>query len=188
MLLMTVPASAVVNIGTDAETRLPYWEIAEPGVSIRLVQRLPDQTRGFFQARGFSVEDSELIAQSCVFQTVFKNISASPELSTIEYNLRNWVVHVAGARRGLKLREDWQKEWSARKAPQPAQLAFEWSLLPTRQTYRPGDYNWGMTLFGLRSGVEFDLDVVWHQDGKKRTARLKAVRCAPDVHLKPEDL
>lgn len=188
ILLTAASVAAEVNTGTDEEARLPYWEIVEPGISIRLVQRLPDQTRGFFQARGFSVEDSELIAQSCVFQTVFKNISASSEPGTIEYNLRDWAVHAAGVRRGLKTREDWKKEWLARKAPQAAQLAFEWSLLPTRQTYRPGDYNWGMTLFGLKPGADFDLDVVWRQDGKQRTARLKAVRCAPDVHLKPGEL
>src|SRR3990170_7159798 len=122
MLSLAVPVAAVINTGTDAEAGLPYWEVVEHGVSIRLVQRLPDQTRGFFQARGFSIEDSELIAQGCVFQTVFKNISASSEPSTIEYNLRDWGVRAAGARRGLKTREDWQKEWSARKAPQPAQL------------------------------------------------------------------
>jgi hypothetical protein len=181
-------ANAAVNSGIDEETRLPYWEIVEPGVSIRLVQRLPDQTRGFFQARGFSVEDSELIAQSCVFQTVFKNISDLSAPSTIEYNLRNWVVHAADARLGLKTREDWKQVWVARQAPQTARLAFEWSLLPTRQTYRSDDYNWGMTLFGLKPGAEFNLDVVWHQDGKKRAARLKAVRCAPDIQLKPGDL
>lgn len=188
LLLIAMPVAAVVNTGTDKEARLPYWEIIEPGISIRLAQRLPDQTRGFFQARGFSVEDSERIAQGCVFQTVFKNISAMSAPSTIEYNLRDWVVHAAGARRGLMTREDWRKEWSARKAPKPAQLAFEWSLLPTRQTYRPGDYNWGMTLFGLKPGTEFDLDVVWYQDGKKRMVRLKDVRCAADIHLKPGDL
>ncbi|MCR4302533.1 MAG: hypothetical protein NUV51_13100 [Sulfuricaulis sp.] len=188
MLLTAAVASTAVNTGIDEEARLPYWEIVEPGVSIRLVQRLPDQTRGFFQARGFSVEDSELIAQGCVFQTVFKNSSALSEPDTIEYNLRNWVVRAGAARRGLKTREDWRKEWSARQAPQSAQLAFEWSLLPTRQTYRPGDYNWGMTLFDLKPGTEFDLDIVWHQDGRKRMVRLKGVRCAADVQLKPGDL
>src|SRR4030042_1765581 len=74
MLSQIVPAAAVINTGTDAEAELPYWEVVEHGVSIRLVQRLPDQTRGFFQARGFSIADSELIAQSCMFQTVFKNV------------------------------------------------------------------------------------------------------------------
>lgn len=188
MLLTTAPVAAVVNTGTDDEARLPYWEIVEAGVSIRLVQRLPDQTRGFFQARGFPVEDSERIAQGCVFQTVFKNVSPPSAAVTIEYNLRDWVVLVAGERRGLKTREDWRKEWSARRVPPAAQLAFEWSLLPTRQTYRAGDYNWGMTLFGLKPGAEFDLDVVWLHDGKPRSVRLNAVRCAPDIQLKPDDL
>ena len=188
MLLTLASARAAVDTGVDEEARLPYWEIVEPDVSIRLVQRLPDQTRGFFQARGFSVEDSERIAQSCVFQTVFKNTSAAPASNTIEYNLREWVVRTAGAHRGLKTREDWEQEWDARRAPAAARLAFEWALLPTRQTYRSGDYNWGMSIFSLKPGQEFDLDVVWYRNGAKHMALLKGVRCAPDIHLKPGDL
>lgn len=186
MLSLAVPAAAVVNTGTDDEARLPYWEIVEPGVSIRLVQRLPDQTRGFFQARGFSVADSELIAQSCVFQTVFKNLSSATEPIKIEYNLREWAVHTAGAKRAMKTREDWKKIWTARGASQAAQLAFEWALLPTRQSYGPGDYNWGMSIYGLAPGTLFDLDLVWHQNGERRTARLKGVRCATDIYPQPE--
>jgi len=182
VLLMAGPAVAVVNTGTEDEARLPYWEIVEQGVSVRLVQRLPDQTRGFFQARGFSVADSELIAQSCVFQTVFKNLSSATDPVKIEYNLREWVIHTAGAQRNMKTREDWKKIWTERRAPMAAQLAFEWGLLPTRQTYGPGDYNWGMSVFGLAPGAEFDLDVVWHRRGERRTVRLKGVRCAPDIH------
>jgi hypothetical protein len=188
LLLAVMPVAALVTSGTDDEARLPYWEVVEPGVSIRLVQRLPDQTRGFFQARGFPDGDAEVIAQSCVFQTVFRNTSGASEPVTIEYDLRDWAVHAAGARRGLKTREDWRKLWVARRAPKAAQLAFEWSLLPTRQSYRPGDYNWGMTLFGLAPGAEFDLDVVWREDGKPRRARLSGVRCAPDVHPQPGEL
>ena len=152
MLSLALPAAAVVNTGTDDEARLPYWEVVEPGVSLRIVQRLPDQTRGFFQARGFSMADSELIAQSCVFQIVFKNLSPVTEPVTIEYNLHEWVVHAAGAKRGMKTREDWKKIWIGRRVPPAAQLAFEWGLLPTRQTYGPGDYNWGMSVFGLAPG------------------------------------
>ncbi len=185
MLSLAAPAAAVVTSGTDAEAELPYWEVVEHGVSIRLVQRLPDQTRGFFQARGFSIADSELIAQSCVFQTVFKNVAPPSDPGTIEYNLDEWVVHAAGAPRRMKTREAWQKEWTARRAPQAAQLAFEWGLLPTRQTYRPGDYNWGMTVFNLAPGTSFDLDVVWRQGGERRSARLKGVVCAPDSPVSP---
>ena len=99
MLLMAQPAAAAVNTGTDAEAGLPYWEVVEHGVSIRLVQRLPDQTRGFFQARGFSIADSELISQSCMFQTVFKNVAPPSDPGVIEYNLDEWIVHAGGAPR-----------------------------------------------------------------------------------------
>jgi len=186
MLSVAMPLAAVISTGTDAETGLPYWEVVEHGVSIRLVQRLPDQTRGFFQARGFSIADAELIAQSCVFQTVFKNVAPPSDPGVIEYNLDEWIVHVAGAQRRMKTREDWQKEWSARNAPKAAQLAFEWGLIPTRQTYRPGDYNWGMSLFSLVPGTSFDLDVVWRQGGERHAARMKRVVCAPDVHVSPD--
>jgi hypothetical protein len=185
LCLVAAQADAAVSTGTDDEAQLPYWEIIDRGVSIRLVQRLPDQTRGFFLARGFSEADAERIAQSCVFQTIFKNVSPASDPGVVEYNLRDWVVHVAGAQRGMKTREHWQKEWTERQAPQAAQIAFEWSLLPTRHTYRSGDYNWGMTIYDLKPGSEFDLDVVWRERGYAHSVRLKGVHCAPDIQLPP---
>jgi hypothetical protein len=186
LLLWQAPAApAAVTTGTDEEAQLPYWEVTEPGISIRLVQRLPDQTRGYFQARGFSTVDSDHIAQNCVFQTIFRNVTVDSKPGVIDYDLREWTVHAAGARRVLKTREDWKAEWNARKVPMPAQLAFEWSLLPTRQSYGPGDYNWGMTAFGLAPGAVFDLDVVWYQRGERHSVRVNGVRCAPDIHPEP---
>ena len=186
LLSVATPAAAVIHSGTDEDARLPYWEIVDQGITLRLVQRLPDQTRGFFLARGFSAADSDLIAQSCVFQTVFKNISHRSDPSPVEYSLRDWVVHHAGRQRAMKTREDWREVWAARHAPRPAQIAFEWSLFPTRQVYRAGDYNWGMSVFDLKPGSEFDLDVVWQQHGKRHSVRIKAVRCAPDIHPEPD--
>lgn len=185
LCLVVLCAGAAVNTGTDVDAGLPYWEVVEGGVSIRLVQRLPDQTRGFFAARGFSEADAERIAQSCVFQTVFRNVSTAPAESVIEYDLRQWVVRTAGVKRKVKTREDWQQEWTLRNAPQTARIAFEWALLPTRHRYLSGDYNWGMTLFDLKPGSVFDLDVVWREDGKDRAQHLKGVRCAPDIPFAP---
>jgi len=53
-LMIAATSGVVVSTGTDEEAQLPYWQAADGSVSIRLVQRLPDQTRGFFLARGFS--------------------------------------------------------------------------------------------------------------------------------------
>lgn len=186
-LVWMAAASVALSSGTDEEARLPYWQATSAAVSVRLVQRLPDQTRGFFQARGFSVEDADRIAHSCVFQTIFRNTTErTPHSVPVTYNLREWMVHHAGRRQSLKTREDWQVEWRARRASAAAQVAFEWSLLPTQQRYLPGDYNWGMTVFNLAPGAVFDLELVWHEGGVKRSAVIREIQCAPDEQRDPE--
>lgn len=184
---LAAPAAAGVTSGIDAEAELPYWQVAAGSLSLRLVQRLPDQTRGFYQARGFAVADAERIAQSCMFQTIFKNVAPPTDASTLKYNLKEWTVHAAGTQRRLKTREEWAKEWgrAGRRVPQAARLAFEWGLLPTRQSYRPGDYNWGLSVFNLPPGTNFDLDVVWHEGDVRRQARIEGLRCAPDIPVAP---
>lgn len=191
-ILLVCPASGVpaqpdveFATGTDEQARLPYWEISDGAMSLRLVQRLPDQSRAFFEARGFSEQQAERIAQSCVFQTVFKNLSHGAEPAALDYDLREWVITVAGRKQGLKVREDWDREWRADKVAAPARIAFEWALLPTRQHYDPGDYNWGMSMFGLPPGTLFDLSVSWRQYGRHREAAIANIECAPDIHPTP---
>lgn len=178
-------AGTRLQTGIDQDAALPYWQISDQGMSMRLVQRLPDQTRGYFIARGFADKEADLIARSCVFQTVFKNISNRNQSSQLEYNLHDWIVAVGSRHQGLKLREDWQREWQKRKVTQAAQVAFEWSLYPTQQVYQPGDYNWGMSIFNLAPGTKFDLTVVWRQYGKTHSATIKDIRCAADIHPQP---
>ena len=40
--------SAAIIVGEEAQTGLRTWEWREAGVSVQLVQRLPDQTQAFF--------------------------------------------------------------------------------------------------------------------------------------------
>ena len=187
-LLLATPTHAGVTTGIDAEADLPYWQFAQDDISVRLVQRLPDQTRGFFQARGFSAADAERVAQSCVFQTIFKNRphpKGGGNSGVLDYDLKEWTVHAGGKKSKMKTREDWQKEWTARGVPQAAQLAFEWSLIPTRQRYGAGDYNWGFSIFNLAPGTRFDLDLVWRENGARRSGRINGIICAPDVEVPP---
>lgn len=185
LLLAPQVSPAALSTGTDEQAQLPFWELRDESMSLRLVQRLPDQTRGFFTARGFSPEHAERIAQSCVFQTVFKNESRGPTAADIEYDLRRWAVSSDGKTHGLKTREDWITEWQQAGVTLPAQLAFEWSLYPTRQVYRSGDYNWGMSIFNLKPGAAFDLTVVWTQHGKEQRETIRGMRCAADVEVAP---
>jgi hypothetical protein len=182
LIASTTALAASVETGTDPQARLPYWQLSDGSMSLRLVQRLPDQTRGFFMARGFAPDHAERIALSCVFQTVFHNTSQTGQPSPLEYDLRDWVVYADGGQHGLKTREDWDTEWQRLGAPKAARIAFEWALYPTQQTYRPGDYNWGMSIFNLPPGAHFDLKVVWRQHGETHDGLIRNIECAPDIH------
>ena len=175
-----------ITTGTDEQARLPYWQYQDDGLSIRLIQRLPDQTRGFFIARGFSIEHAELIAQSCVFQTIFKNISDKNNPSAITYNLLDWVVTHNGVDRKMKTREKWATLWQQLNIASPAKLAFEWGLLPTAQDYQSGDYNWGMAIFDIPPASNFSLKLTWQQYGKQHSVTIPNMQCAADIHANPE--
>ena len=167
---------AAVERGVDAETGLRSWEWREAGVSLRLVQRLPDQTRAFFQARGFSPDAADRIADACIFQTILRNESERP----LSYALDEWRVLQPDAVGRLVTRERWDAAWREGEASAAAQIALRWSLLPTRQRFAPGDYNWGMTGFGLPPGSVFDLELVLRLGNETLTRTIRGIVCAPD--------
>jgi len=177
-------ATAVLT-GTDDTAQLPFWQWSDQAVSIRLVQRLPDQSRAFFTARKFSSSDAERIAQSCVFQTIFKNIASVDSNTVIHYDLNEWLIKHNGTDQKLKLKEQWMDEWRQSQAPKSAQIAFAWALLPTEQQYRPGDYNWGMTTYNLPPGQRFDLTLVWYENQQRHSAVIPNMQCAADVQINP---
>ncbi|WP_455203077.1 hypothetical protein [Kaarinaea lacus] len=184
-LAISNPTTAEVLTGTDESAQLPFWEWRSQSLSIRLVQRLPDQTRAYFSARGFPREHAEAIAQSCVFQTVFKNTAPAGKKDVIEYDLRQWKIHSSHTPGSLKLREDWSAEWQRKKVTQAARIAFEWSLLPTHQRYQAGDYNWGMTTYNLAPGARFDLLLTWTLNGEIHQGTISDIQCAPDKTVEP---
>jgi len=188
LLLFSHAAHAVQQTtGIDAQAKLPYWQVSDNAMSLRLVQRLPVQSRAFFMARGFSQRQVERIAQSCIFQTVFKNISHLSNPSVLEYDLRDWRVISQDKRVKMKLREDWDYELRKSGVGTSQRLAFEWSMYPTQQKYKPGDYNWGMSDFNLKPGTHFDLQLKWHQSGKDHQTTIKNMQCAPDINPQSGD-
>lgn len=185
--VLPLPAGAELLVGIDEQAKLPFWEVKDAAMSLRLVQRLPDQTRAFFLARGFTREQTERIAQSCVFQTVFHNTSERNQPGPLQYDLREWSIEVGNRPRKLKTRESWGSEWPPDQVSDAARLALEWSLYPTQQTYQAGDYNWGMATFDLPPGTRFQLTLYWHQYGERHSFTIKDIQCAPDATLEPEE-
>ena len=191
ILLSLVTLSGYVRgellTGTDDVAQLPFWEWRSQTISVRLVQRLPDQSRAYFTARGFSKEHAEMIAQSCVFQTIYKNTARSGSKHFIEYDLSEWKIITGEKKYNLKMREQWMQQWEKLGVSTKAKVAFKWSLLPTQQSYKAQDYNWGMTLYGLPPASKFDLLMVWTENGVEKSVLMKNLQCAPDVHLDPKD-
>ena len=165
--------------GADPDTGLRFWRWEGGGISFELVQRLPDQTRAFFQARGFDAESADDIGLACVFQTIFRN-TGTTNTGAVEYDLAQWQVIVDTSSSGIKLKEQWDADWDARGISESSQIAFRWSFLPSRQRFEPGDYNWGMTSFGLNPGAQFDLVLHWSWGDAQQTGRITNIECAPD--------
>ena len=189
LLLVGWSYAGEVQTGIDEQAQLPYWELTAEGMSLRLVQRLPIQTRGYFLARGFDADNTEKIAQSCVFQTVFKNTvpgNTQRKQAALTYDMNQWVITYQGKKRRLKTREDWNREWDKTRVSQAARIAFEWSLYPTRQEYKPGDYNWGMSIFNLKPGARFDLEISWRQFGRLHKGLIRNIECAADINPQPK--
>ncbi len=176
IILLPGLSAATVERGVDQETGLRSWTWRESGVTLRLVQRLPDQSRAFFQARGFVPAAADRIADACIFQTIFRNDSEQP----VHYVLDDWRVLHRGGRGTMMTRERWEAAWQEGEVSEAARIALRWALLPTRQRFESGDYNWGMTGFGLPPGSTFDLELVLHLAGEKVTRTIDGIVCAPD--------
>lgn len=167
----------------DPETGLAGWRWQDTTASITFNQRLPVQSRAYFQGRGFTPEAAERIARSCVFQAILRNRAAASR--PMRLDLAEWRVfpEQKGPPRPLPLESQWQSEWERRGVSRAARIAFRWSLFPTVQTFEPGDWNMGMITVGLPAGETFDLEVVWRQGEEPRVVRFEGMQCAPDREI-----
>ncbi len=161
-----------VNPAEGART----WRWSGDSVSLRLTQILPDQVRGFYQARGFGAAETEFIARTCVFQTVMRNETSA---HAVEIDLTKWWIEADGDKRQLKLERQWQQQWERLDVSQTARLAFRWALFPTVQSFAKGDWNMGMTTFVLPPSTVFDLHVNWRAGDQKYDAVVRGVECVP---------
>lgn len=174
----SVVYAAELRISVDEETNLTGWKLLDAGLELELIQRLPDQTQGFFQARGFSKEIASEIASSCVLQTIARNVSTKTSDDAISISLSDWRVGVEGKIKTIKLKETWDAQWSKDQITMASRLAFRWSTFPTQQTFEPGgDYNWGMTSFALPPGTVFDLHIFWTQGNQQKDRWINSIRC-----------
>lgn len=177
LLCLASAAGAEVRSFVDESGILRGWEWRGDGVTLQQIQRLPDQTRAFFQGRGFPPVAADRLARTCVFQTVLRNGGEGP----IAVDLADWRIDTGTGPRPLLLTAQWQVEWEGMGLPEPARIAFQWAMFPTRQTFEPQDWSMGMIGYPLKPGDHFDLHTQWRQAAGVRSAVIKGLACAPDL-------
>ncbi|MDP1643994.1 MAG: hypothetical protein Q8L71_00650 [Thiobacillus sp.] len=178
LTLLTVwsaAASAGTDTSVDAETGLATWQTETSNIQVRLTQISPDQVRGFYQARGFSVQAAERYTSECVFMTVVRNIGDAP----IQHRLADWRYFSAGQPpRSIRSKAAWERLWKQQGVPEAARIAFTWAQFPATQTFAPGDWNQGMTTYSVPRGGLLDLRFVWRAGAKTHSGKLEQLRCA----------
>ena len=176
-----IPLSAdQVERFVDPETDLVGWKLSSGGLEVELIQRLPIQSRAFFEARGFPLDIAHSIGEGCVMQTIVRNAADSETGLPINVDLSKWSIKSNGKLRPIKLKAEWLKEWEGLELDEASKVAFRWSTFPSEQTFLPGDYNWGMTTLNAAPGSTIDVKVVWQVGGEEREGWIYDLECAVD--------
>jgi hypothetical protein len=181
-VLLSGSLAAEIIVETGKNTGLRTWQWSHEGISLRLVQRLPDQTRAYVMGKGFPRDAADELATSCFFGSMFRNDGTRP----MDFDLREWKVMQGGKQTGMKVREIWKQKFRDRQdIARSARIGLNWSLMPTVQHFEPGDYNWGMTVYGLPPGESFDLYLRIMRDGQPLETVIPGLQCAPETVEKP---
>jgi len=181
LLWMPLLYAAEVLRSANEENGLEKWHFIEGDIEIELVQRLPDQTRALFMNHAFSKEVIEQLALSCMFQTIIRNSGKSSTGQAVAIDLTQWRMQHAGKTGNILLKEPLLASWSDDDADPAAKLVIRWGMFPTQQEYLPGDYNWGLTAYGIAPGSTFDLVVSWQEGAARYSGEIRGILCAPDV-------
>ena len=181
LFLLPMPCVAEVLRSANEENGLEKWHFIAGDIEIELVQRLPDQTRALFMNHAFSKEVIEQLAQSCMFQTIIRNSGKSSTGQAVAIDLTQWRMRHGDKMDSILLKEPLLASWSDDDADPAAKLVVRWGMFPTQQEYLPGDYNWGLTAYGIPPGSTFDLLVSWQEGSVQHRGEIRDILCAPDV-------
>lgn len=178
MALFSLPCSSgtLQSSHINSATGAKSWETHEHGVHFSLTQILPEQVQAFYVNRGFTLEQIEPYASSCVYMTVLRNDNAP---GTIHFMSNTWSISAAGKAHTLISVDKWVQKLSTDNTKKSALIAFRWAQFPPEQEYEPGgDWNQGMLSIGLPAGSQFDVIARWDIDGKTYDTKLQGVLCA----------
>ena len=170
-LLSNELMAAEVTIHKNDVSGLLTWTSKDEGLSIELIQLLPDFVRAIYGKHNFSKKEIERIASYCVFGTIVRNTSGKH----LSYRVNNWRYQSTDKKlRSVKTKTQWLEEWKK------AGISFSWTLLPDIGEFAVGDWQQGFTTIDLPRDSEFDLTYKWRLGDEEHSGVLKNVKCAPE--------
>lgn len=159
-----------VTIHKNDISGLLTWTVKDTGLSLELIQLLPDFVRAIYGKHNFSKQEIERVASNCVFGTILKNTSEKH----FSYRVKDWRYRTADKKlHKIKTKTQWLDDW--RKVG----ITFSWTLLPDIGEFSVGDWQQGFTTINLPHDSDFDLIYKWKLDGKDYSGVIKNLKCAP---------
>ena len=141
------------------------------------IQEIPKQSvAAFYSGRSFTQDQIQQYTNTCVYTTIFKNISSDNQ---IHYLRKNWFASSANIKYSIKTNEYWKNIFDAKKVSMSSWIGFKFAQMPENQTYEAnGDWNQGMLSVSVPKGNKFDLTIIWDIKGKQNELTIKNIKCS----------
>ena len=159
------------RVTKNPDSGLLAYSVEDEGISIELIQLLPDFVRAIYTSHNFPKAEVEDIASYCVFGTILRNTSDGK----MSYRVADWrSLGEDGVERPIKTKTQWIEQWRR------AGVNFSWTLLPDSGDFEVGDWQQGFTTVKQPRGSAFDLIYSWKLNGEDHVGRFENMRCAPE--------
>lgn len=173
-VVLTIAAAIVAAQETDGVFN---WQ--GNGLKLETAPLPRDQVVAFMLARGFDGETARFIAQEgCIFRSAIGRDDETAIEAPVSVDLDKWRIRRSGQQTGLRTRQKWAQILNDRQIDAGAGIALEWALFPTRQSFAPDDYNWGLLSFALPPGTRFDLVYSWTSGDTGYEQKFTDMECA----------
>jgi len=165
--LLTLLSLFVLNVNAQ--------EITKDNVNFTIRQIPTPAVKAFYIGRGFSVEQIQPYADTCVYTTTLRNDKTDEE---IHYLRENWYASINKKKHSIKRNDYWKKQFEKSKITPAQWIAFRLSQMPEEQVYGAnGGWNQGIFSVNVPHGSTFDLTIVWDEKGKQNELTLQGVTC-----------
>jgi hypothetical protein len=170
-LFAPVVFATKTSVTKNPDSGLLAYSVEDEGISIELIQLLPDFVRAVYTSHNLPKAEVEDIASYCVFGTILRNTSDGK----MSYRVADWrTVGEDGIERPIKTKTQWIEQWRR------AGVTFSWTLLPDSGDFEVGDWQQGFTTVKMPRDSAFDLIYQWKLDGEDHVGRFENMRCAPE--------